>query len=190
MSTRRHERTYARKQAIQLLYQADIRDVRPTSLLQHEESFIDGALPSKYALRVVEGIEGTRVAIDHLLGEYAENWTVDRMPTVDRAILRLACYEMVFVDEVPVSVSINEAVDLAKEFGGEDDSPRFVNGVLGRIADYLEEHGGSIPGYPREKPQAAPVDSAADAAGGPAETAEAAEDAADDAEAAEESGRA
>jgi N utilization substance protein B len=184
MSTRRHERTYARKQAIQVLYQADVCDVRPTSLIDNEDSFIDGALPSKYALRVLEGIEGARVAIDHLLGEYAENWTVDRMPTVDRAILRLACYEMVFVDEVPVSVSINEAVDLAKEFGGEDDSPRFVNGVLGRIADYLEEHDGSIPGYPKAKAPAAPADDVDDA------DAAVAEDAAEHAEASGEGERA
>jgi N utilization substance protein B len=134
MSTRRHERTYARKQAIQLLYQADIRDVRPTSLLQHEESFIDGALPSKYALRVVEGIEGTRVAIDHLLGEYAENWTVDRMPTVDRAILRLACYELQYDAEIPTGVAINEAVELARRYGGADSSTAFINGILGEIA--------------------------------------------------------
>ena len=61
------------------------------------------------------------------------------MPIVDRCILRLATYEMLFVDEVPVSVAINEAVELAKDFGGEDESPRFVNGVLGRIARQLEE---------------------------------------------------
>lgn len=61
------------------------------------------------------------------------------MPIVDRSILRLAAYEMMYVDDVPVSVSINEAVELAKDFGGEDESPRFVNGVLGRIAKRLED---------------------------------------------------
>ena len=61
------------------------------------------------------------------------------MPLVDKSILRLATFEILHVDGVPCSVSINEAVELAKDFGGEDDSSRFVNGVLGRIADYIEE---------------------------------------------------
>jgi len=69
----------------------------------------------------------------------SENWAVERMPIVDRMILRVAVFEMVYCDQVPVSVSINEAVELAKAFGGEDDSPRFVNGVLGRIARSMAE---------------------------------------------------
>ena len=77
--------------------------------------------------------------IDVRLNSTSENWKLNRMPIVDRCILRLATYEMLFVDEVPVSVAINEAVELAKDFGGEDESPRFVNGVLGRIARQLEE---------------------------------------------------
>ena len=145
MAARRHERTYARKQAIQVLYQAEILEVAPSSLLDDAASFIDGAKPSTYAARVIAGLEDKCDSIDELLGKYSENWTVDRMPSVDRAILRLACYEMAYVDEVPVSGAINEAVDLAKEFGGEDESHRFVNGVLGRIAEYLEEHGGKMP---------------------------------------------
>ena len=139
---RRHERTYARKQAIQVLYQAEILDAAPSALLQNDASFIDGAKPSQYATRLVSGIEEHRDQIDELVGTYAENWSVDRMPSVDRAIMRLACFEMAYVDEVPISVSINEAVDLAKEFGGEDESHRFVNGVLGRIAVHLQEQGG------------------------------------------------
>ena len=145
MAARRHERTYARKQAIQVLYQAEILEVAPSSLLDDAACFIDGAKPSTYATRLIAGLEDTCAGIDELLGKYSENWTVDRMPSVDRAILRLACYEMAYVDEVPVSVAINEAVDLAKEFGGEDESHRFVNGVLGRIAEYLEEHDGKMP---------------------------------------------
>ena len=73
------------------------------------------------------------------LASTSENWSVDRMPVVDRALLRLAVYEMVYVDDVPVSVAINEAVELAKAYGGEDESSRFVNGVLGRIARTMEE---------------------------------------------------
>lgn len=140
MAARRHERTYARKQAIQVLYQAEILDRTTEDLLGEECSFIDGAKPSQYATALVLGVEENLDEIDDLLERYSENWAIGRMPSVDRAILRLAAYEMSHVDEVPVSVSINEAVELAKEFGGEDDSPRFVNGVLGRIAEYLEEN--------------------------------------------------
>ena len=76
--------------------------------------------------------------VDRRIVSASENWTMDRMPVVDRSLLRLAACEMCYVDDVPVSVSINEAVNLAKEFGGEN-SPRFVNGILGRIAIQLEE---------------------------------------------------
>ena len=181
MAARRHERTYARKQAIQVLYQAEILEKTPTSLLNNETSFIDGAKPSSYASTLVAGIEAERPRIDRLLGEYSENWAVDRMPALDRAILRLACYEMAFVREVPVSVAINEAVDLAKEYGGEDESHRFVNGVLGRIAEYLSEHGGELPGadgsapvQAQEEAPAAEADDSAPAAGA-ADEAQAAE---------------
>ena len=76
------------------------------------------------------------------------------MPIVDRSILRLATYEMMYVEDVPTSVSINEAVELAKDFGGEDESPRFVNGVLGRIAkrlDGVEDAAGGSAGEPAEE---------------------------------------
>ena len=145
MAAKRHERTYAREQAIQVLYQAEILEKAPSSLLEPGVTFVDEAKPSAYATRLVHGIEEKRTPIDAVLNEYSENWSVDRMPSMDRAILRLACYEMAYVDEVPVAVAIDEAVDLAKAYGGEDESPRFVNGVLGRIADYLEEHDGALP---------------------------------------------
>ena len=74
------------------------------------------------------------VDVDRIISVSSQNWAIDRMPVVDRSILRLAAFELKYVDDVPVSVSINEAVELAKEFGGEDDSHRFVNGILGRIA--------------------------------------------------------
>lgn len=139
MASRRHERTYARKQAIQALYQAEVLGTVPSALLQDASNFIDGTKPPKYAQMLVGGIEEHLGDIDRLLGDCSENWTVERMPSMDRAILRLACCEILYVDEVPVAVAINEAVDLAKEYGGEDDSPRFVNGVLGRVAEHVEE---------------------------------------------------
>jgi transcription antitermination protein NusB len=74
-----------------------------------------------------------------MIGEVSENWAVTRMPLVDRNILRIATYEILYDAEVPPSVAINEAVELAKVYGGEDSS-KFVNGVLGKIALRREEH--------------------------------------------------
>lgn len=140
MASRRHERTAARQNALQVLYTSEIKGVRPAELLDSglvlEE---DGASLSDYAISLIEGVDEKMLPIDVRLDSTSENWKLNRMPIVDRCILRLATYEMLYVEEVPISVAINEAVELAKGFGGEDESPRFVNGVLGRIARQLEE---------------------------------------------------
>ena len=94
-----------------------------------------------YALALIRGVEANQAQVDERIEAASENWALSRMPIVDRSILRLAVFEMFHCDDVPVSVSINEAVELAKGFGGEDDSPRFVNGVLGRIARSMEGGG-------------------------------------------------
>ena len=140
MASRRHERTAARQSALQVLYTSEIKGTRPSDLL--DSGLVledDGKALSDYAIRLIEGVDEKMLPIDVRLNSTSENWKLNRMPIVDRCILRLATYEMLFVDEVPVSVAINEAVELAKDFGGEDESPRFVNGVLGRIARQLEE---------------------------------------------------
>ena len=140
MASRRHERTAARQSALQVLYTSEIKGMRPSDLL--DSGLVledDGKSLSDYAIGLIEGVDEKMLPIDVRLNSTSENWKLNRMPIVDRCILRLATYEMLFVDEVPVSVAINEAVELAKDFGGEDESPRFVNGVLGRIARQLEE---------------------------------------------------
>jgi N utilization substance protein B len=83
--------------------------------------------------QLVRGVAEKAAELDRLIGEHAEGWTVHRMAVVDRNLLRLACYEMLWRDDVPVAVAIDEAVEAAKELSTED-SGRFVNGVLGRIA--------------------------------------------------------
>lgn len=140
MASRRHERTAARQSALQVLYTSEIKGTHPSDLL--DSGLVledDGKSLSDYAIGLIEGVDEKMLPIDVRLNSTSENWKLNRMPIVDRCILRLATYEMLFVDEVPVSVAINEAVELAKDFGGEDESPRFVNGVLGRIARQLEE---------------------------------------------------
>lgn len=102
---------------------------------------IDGERVEEYALTLVQGATGKQEYLNELIDKHSQNWSVSRMPLVDRAILRIALYEMVFQDDVPVGVSIDEAVELAKAFGGEDESSRFVNGVLGAIATLIESGG-------------------------------------------------
>lgn len=134
----RHERTDARRLALQILYQSDILNDSPSSIASEGRYIMEEGVASDYVARLVEGVEEHREEIDDRLTTYSENWALGRMPVVDRSLLRMAIFEMLYVDEVPVSVSINEAVELAKDFGGEDDSSRFVNGILGRVARSIE----------------------------------------------------
>lgn len=131
------ERMLARKNALQVMYQGEILDVAPLELVSERRLVPETSGLDEYAVSLLEGCKQHQNDIDRQIVGASENWTMDRMPIVDRSLLRLATYEMCYVEDVPVSVSINEAVNLAKEFGG-DDSPRFVNGILGRIALQLE----------------------------------------------------
>lgn len=135
--TQHVERSLARKNALQVMYQGDILGKVPRELIEDAQLVPETQGLDEYALMLLNGYGENKDAIDELIVSASENWALDRMPMVDRSLLRLAAYEMRYVEEVPVSVSINEAVNLAKEFGG-DDSPRFINGILGRIATQLE----------------------------------------------------
>jgi N utilization substance protein B len=88
-----------------------------------------------YAITLVEGVAGHRDRIDELIGSYAEGWTLERMPPVDRNLARIAVFELLHADDIDDAVAISEAVELAKQLS-TDDSPRFLNGILGRIAEY------------------------------------------------------
>ena len=138
MATKRHQRTAARRAALALLYTSEITEEYATDIAEEGRALEEAGPLTDYAKQLVRGVESHVATIDKELAASSENWAVQRMPIVDRSILRLAVYEMMFVDEVPVSVAINEAIELAKDFGGEDESPRFINGVLGRVARHLE----------------------------------------------------
>lgn len=136
--TRQHERTLSRKCAVQVLYTGVIRNIPATELLLRGDiQCLDNPM-DEYSVRLVKGVEEHQAEIDEQLQNVSENWSVDRMPIMDRTILRLALFEILYVEDVPTSVSINEAVELAKIFGGEDESPRFVNGMLGQIARQID----------------------------------------------------
>lgn len=124
-----------------MLYQADLRDesiaVIVNAEAQRASSEPDRAASWLYAREIVDGVTDHRDHIDELIMSYAQGWTLERMPHVDRALLRLASWEILFNAEVPAAVAIDEAVELAKEYS-TDDSGRFVNGVLGKIADHAD----------------------------------------------------
>ena len=124
-------RSKARKRAIDLLYEADVRGADPKELLAERLAQADPPVPD-YTVELVEGVTGELERIDLVLGEHLEGWTVERMPPVDRAVLRLALYELILREDVPDAVAIDEAVELAKSLS-TDESPRFINGVLGRV---------------------------------------------------------
>jgi N utilization substance protein B len=110
-----------------------MRETDPVTLLADRVGVPDLPPVNDYTVSLVEGVTEHRVRIDELLSEHSEDWTVQRMPPVDRAVLRLGLYELLWVSDVPDAVAIDEAVELAKSLS-TDDSPRFVNGVLGKIA--------------------------------------------------------
>lgn len=123
------KRRAARRQAIDIVFQADITEADPVQVM--EDWRAAGRTIPDYTEHLVRGTAGGMAEIDRVLGAHLEGWTVPRMAAVDRAILRVACYEL--GSDVPAAVAISEAVEAAKELSTED-SGRFVNGVLGRIA--------------------------------------------------------
>ena len=130
-------RTRARKRALDILFESEARGDDPLAVLAQRRETDDAPPVSDYAAMLVEGVTAHRERIDQLLAEHAEGWTVARMPAVDRTLLRIGVFELLWVDEIDDPVAITEAVELARTLS-TDDSPRFLNGVLGRISDIAE----------------------------------------------------
>lgn len=130
-------RRKARKRALDVLFEADMRDLPPGQVLVTYLDRIAKPHPEHlaYAVTLIEGVAKHLERIDELIASYAEGWTIDRMPVVDRNLARIAVYELLFEPEVDDPVAITEAVELAKEMS-TDDSPRFLNGLLDRIAAF------------------------------------------------------
>ncbi len=131
MPTRRE----ARERALSLCYEAEVRGLDADALLAALP-----APPDAYAEDVVRGVELHRDEIDAILRKVSEHWALERMPLVDRAVLRIGCYELGWQPGLPTGVVVSEAVELAKQYSTKD-SGRFVNGMLARIAEELRGHG-------------------------------------------------
>jgi len=128
-------RSKARKRALDILFEADQRGLNADTLLAQRISNPATQHPlNDYTVEIVQGVVSKWVEINELLATYSQGWTIDRMPAVDRAILRIGAWEVVYSELVPDVVAISEAVALATTLS-TDDSPTFVNGLLARLAE-------------------------------------------------------
>jgi N utilization substance protein B len=133
-------RSKARKQSLDLLYEGDIRGQTPADLLASREVVDEGpdARPIReYTKELISGIAENRRKIDELISTYAQGWDMDRLPAVDRNILRLGIYEILWCKDLDDAIAIDEALNLARELS-TDDSAAYIHGVLGRISNIKE----------------------------------------------------
>jgi N utilization substance protein B len=128
-------RSKARRRALEILYEAEVRGDAPAEVLDRRIRESEHRLAEQeFMERLVEGVAERHERIDELISTYAIGWTLDRMPIVDRNILRLGTYELLWRDDVPDGVAVSEAVALATELSTEE-SPKFVNGLLSRLLE-------------------------------------------------------
>jgi transcription antitermination protein NusB len=123
----------ARRRAVEILFEAEQRHEDAREVMERRRMHSD-SLVSPYAEELVLGVTMRRGELDEYLETYSQGWTLERMPAVDRNVLRVGAWELLYNDDVPDGVAVAEAVNLAKELAG-DDSPRFVNGLLGRLQE-------------------------------------------------------
>ncbi len=127
-------RRQARKQAFLLLFQYKFQPDDMELLLERFFEENNAADQSSYIEDVVKGVISKKEEIDNVINEFSKDWDVDRLSSVSLAVLRLGVYEIMYVDDIPSAVSVNEAVALAKEFEGEEAAP-FINGIMGKIKE-------------------------------------------------------
>ncbi|MDD5748875.1 MAG: transcription antitermination factor NusB [Actinomycetota bacterium] len=132
MPTGETKRTKERKYALRILFEMDISEASLEEVLRGK-SLAGERKPSDFTLMVVNIVLGNKPWLDRLISSYSKGWEIERMPAVDRNILRMAIAEIIFIDDIPSGVTIDEAVELAKLFSTED-SGRFINGILGQIS--------------------------------------------------------
>jgi N utilization substance protein B len=132
-------RTRARSLALQVLYEVDIAKHPPADIykLRLEETPLSDEL-SDFARQIIFGVIPLTEALDVIIAKYAPEWPLDQIAAIDRNILRMALWEFAVYHDTPIKVAINEAVELAKQFGS-DSAPRFINGVLGALAEHQHE---------------------------------------------------
>ncbi|MHB1377939.1 MAG: transcription antitermination factor NusB [Candidatus Humimicrobiaceae bacterium] len=128
-------RRRSRIKAVILLYQSDLLKKEVSKIISSEMDFqkrID-----EFTIKLVTGVEKNSIDIDNQIRQVVENWTINRISIIDRNILRMAIYEMLYEEEIPLKVSVDEAIEVSKILGQKDETPKFVNGILGKILTNL-----------------------------------------------------
>jgi transcription antitermination protein NusB len=124
-----NSRRQARERALSLLYECEAKELSAADVLAELPT-----TPDKFAVELVNGVDEHRDQLDELIQRYSQSWAIDRMPSIDRNLLRMGIYELLHRPDVPTGAAISEAVELAARYSTEE-SGRFVNGLLGRIAE-------------------------------------------------------
>ncbi len=124
-------RRRSRESAIILLYQTDLLNKDIKDILNNEKLF--GKKYDDFATSLVLGVYKNKKEIDDIIKKVVKNWAIERIAIIDRNILRVAIYEMVYIEDIPLKVSVDEAIEIAKKLGQKKDTPKFINGILGKI---------------------------------------------------------
>ncbi|PLS01700.1 transcription antitermination factor NusB [Neobacillus cucumis] len=130
------KRRTAREKALQALFQIDVSNTEPSLAIEH---VLEGEQNDDYLTHLVLGVVEQKTSIDHLISENLEKWSLDRLATVDRNLLRMAAYELKFSREIPENVVLDEAIEIAKVYG-DDQSSKFINSVLSKIKETLHNN--------------------------------------------------
>ena len=130
-------RRKSRENAIIILYQRDLLEKKISEII--ESNSLAGKEYDGFTLKLVNGVEKYKKRIDSLITDVVKNWSLERIAIIDRNILRIAIYEMLYEDDIPLKVSVDEAIEIAKSLGQKEDTPKFINGVLGKILNNLNE---------------------------------------------------
>lgn len=133
-------RRQARERALQVLFQVDVGGADPDLALRlMDEDFGNLTKSGDFTKRLVYGVIEHLEHLDRIISKVSKDWSLNRIARVDKSIMRLALFEMLYCDDIPRSVSVNEAVEMGKIFGGED-SGKFINGILGKVLENPEEY--------------------------------------------------
>jgi N utilization substance protein B len=130
-------RRKAREKAVILLYQKDLLKKSPEEIVENDQ--LVGRKFDEFSLKLINGVTDNLKEIDGIIKATVQNWSLDRIAVIDRNILRLAIYEMIHEDDIPLKVSVDEAIEIAKSLGQKPDTPKFINGVLGKFLNDISD---------------------------------------------------
>lgn len=130
-------RRKAREKAVILLYQRDLLKKSPEEIVENDQ--LIGKKFDEFSLKLINGVIENLKEIDTIIKSTVKNWSLERIAVIDRNILRVAIYEMLYEDDIPLKVSVDEAIEIAKNLGQKPDTPKFINGVLGKFLNKISD---------------------------------------------------